>query len=78
VRILEILLLQLKILTYAADATKRLLFQYYLQGADQNQNIWNGMGFQAGIDASGNRVQIPALNQAGLYGLPQYYTGDPA
>jgi hypothetical protein len=62
----------------AADATKRLLFQYYLQGADTNQNIWNGMGFQAGIDASGNRVQIPALNQAGLYGLPQYYTGDPA
>lgn len=58
-----------------ADAVRRLLFQYYVQGSDQNQNIWNGMGFQAGIDASGNRIQIPALSQAGFYGLPQYYTG---
>jgi hypothetical protein len=58
-----------------ANAVKRLLFQYYVQGSDQNQNIWNGMGFQAGIDASGNRIQIPALSQAGFYGLPQYYTG---
>jgi len=78
--------------TAAPDAVKTLYFGYYVKGNDvwfdQQNDFYQSQAqalntpypgqWQAGLDGSGNRLPIQPLEDVGLYGLPQYYTGVPA
>lgn len=66
----------------AADGVKKLVFTYYVQGADAWQNQvanrqQNYLIANPSADVPQGVVVLP-LNSTDLYGVPQFYTGKPS